>query len=158
MIKKFLRAVVPAKVRELVQHFRKQGRNFKSLSHTYGQWQTIRDWASIDGSRQPIPWYTYPATEFLSHLDFAGLKVFEYGSGNSTVWWSTRASHITSVEDDEVWYEKVKRALSSGNVEYCLEKNPEKYFSMADDTFDIFIVDGKHRRECLEHVVGLGGG
>jgi len=86
------------------------------------------------------------------------IRVFEYGSGNSTLWWSGRASHITSVEDDQSWYEKIKSSLNNKNVDYRLEMDRQKYFSMADDTFDIFIVDGKYRRECLEHVIKLGGG
>jgi len=81
--------------------------------------------------------------------------VFEYGSGNSTLWWSRRAGKLTSVEDDHVWYEKIKASFSTKNVTYCLEKDRKKYFSMARDDFDIFIVDGKYRRECLEHVVKI---
>jgi hypothetical protein len=158
MIKKAIRSVIPEKLFERIQRLRKQGRNFKSLAQNYGQWTTIRDWNSVDEKGQPIPWYTYPTTEFLSHLDLSAFKVFEYGSGNSTLWWSDRTSQITSVEDDQSWYEKIKSSLKNKNVDYRLEKDRQKYFSMADDGFDIFIVDGKYRGECLEHVVKLGGG
>jgi hypothetical protein len=91
----------------------------------------------------------------LSHLDLSSFKVFEYGSGNSTLWWAERSKQVTSVEDDELWYEKIKLLLKSQNVEYCLEKNPQKYFTMATNYFEVLIVDGKYRRECLNHIVNL---
>lgn len=158
MIKKTIRAVVPGKLLERVQRFRKQGRNFYVLARKYGQWPSIRDWNSVDANGAPTPWYTYPTTEFLSHLDLSSLNVFEYGSGNSTLWWSERAKKVMAVEDDEDWFKKIKTSLQNKHVDYHLEKDRQKYFSMASDDFDIYIVDGKYRRECLEHVVNLGGG
>jgi len=155
MIKKFVSYVNPKKIKEYIQRLLKQVSNFKKLALNYGQWRTIRDWSSVDKSGVPIPWYTYPATEFLSHLDFSSFKVFEYGSGNSTLWWAERSKQVTSVEDDELWYEKIKLLLKSQNVEYCLEKNPQKYFTMATNDFEVLIVDGKYRRECLNHIVNL---
>ena len=161
MIKKFVGYMTPKKIKEYIWPLLKQVSNFKKLALNYGQWRTIRDWSSVDKSGVPIPWYTYPATEFLSHLDLSSFKVFEYGSGNSTLWWAERSKQVTSVEDDELWYEKIKLLLKSQNVEYCLEKNPQKYFTMATNDFEVLIVDGKYRRECLNHIVNLkkmGGG
>jgi hypothetical protein len=161
MIKKFVSYVTPKKIKEYIWPLLKQVSNFKKLALNYGQWRTIRDWSSVDKSGVPIPWYTYPATEFLSHLDLSSFKVFEYGSGNSTLWWAERSKQVTSVEDDELWYEKIKLLLKSQNVEYCLEKNLHKYFTMATNDFEVLIVDGKYRRECLNHIVNLkkmGGG
>ena len=34
-----------------------------------------------DNNKNPIPWYTYSAIEFLRQLDFSNSHVFEYGSG-----------------------------------------------------------------------------
>ncbi len=157
MIKEALRSILPAKSLERAQRLRKQLRNFKLLANEYGQWSTIRDWNSVDRTGQPIPWYTYPATEFLTHLDLSRFKVFEYGSGNSTLWWSKQVEKVTSVEDDEAWFKKISGSLNAKNVEFILEKDREKYSSMAGNDSDIFIVDGKYRKECLEHVVNLGG-
>jgi hypothetical protein len=161
MIKKFVSYVTPKKIKEYIQRLLKQVSNFKKLALNYGQWITIRDWSSVDKNGAPIPWYTYPTTEFLSHLNLSSFKVFEYGSGNSTLWWAARSKQVTSVEDDELWYKKIKCLLKSQNVEYRLEKNPQKYFTMATNDFEVFIVDGKYRRECLNHIVNLkkfGGG
>jgi hypothetical protein len=151
MIKKIIKFLIP----KYIQRLLKQGSVFKGLVQSYGQWKTIRDWSSVDKSGAPIPWYTYPTTEFLSHLDLSRFKVFEYGSGNSTLWWAARTKQVTSVEDNQLWYEKIKSSLKEQNVEYRLEKNSQKYFTMATDDFQIFIVDGKYRRECLSHIVNL---
>lgn len=161
MLKKFARLVLPTKLLKRLQPARKQARNFKSLAREYGQWRTIRDWDSVDSNGEPIPWYTYPATEFLSHINFSRFKVFEYGSGNSTLWWSKRAKQVTSVEDHDIWFRRINSKIaadSNNNITYRLEKGGQQYFSMATSEYDIFLVDGSHRRECLEHIVTLGGG
>ena len=149
---------VPGKLLQRVRQLRTQGRNFKSLAQGYGQWLSIRGCNSVDKEGQPIPWYTYPTIEYLSHLELSTLRVFEYGSGNSTLWWAARVSHVTSVEDDRGWYDKIKSSLNFQNVDYRLARNSREYFSMATNDFDIYIVDGTHRRECLEHVASLESG
>jgi hypothetical protein len=155
MIKKFIHSVLSLKILTQIKRLLNQTHNFKLLAKDYGQWRTIRDWSSVDESGQPIPWYTYPATEFLSHLDLSQFKVFEYGSGNSTLWWSKRAKKVMSVENDESWHKKIKDSLKTQNVTCHLEKDRQKYFSMASNDFDIFVIDGKYRQQCLEQVVNL---
>lgn len=48
----------------------------------------------------PVPWYTYPAVDFLSMLDFSDARVCEYGGGQSTLWWAARAKSVLSIEQD----------------------------------------------------------
>jgi hypothetical protein len=45
----------------------------------YGHLQSVRVRESIDGSGEAVPWYTYPAIEFLKQFDFTEKSVFEYG-------------------------------------------------------------------------------
>lgn len=153
-MKKLMKSLLPNKFISSVQHIKKQIQNFRGLAKAYGQWQTIRDWNSVDSQGHPVPWYTYPTTEFLTHLDLTEFDVFEYGSGNSTVWWAGRAKQVTSVEDDESWHNRIENRIHSDlhNIRYKLEKDPVKYYTMATNEHDIVIVDGKHRRECLEHL------
>lgn len=35
-------------------------------------------------------------------------RVFEYGSGNSTLWWQAHAGEVVSVEHDRPWFEHAK--------------------------------------------------
>ncbi len=93
--------------------------NWKILSIDFAQFSTMKRWECIDAAGDPIPWYTYPASEYLKQLDFSDKRVLEYGSGYSTIFWSRRAKHVVSIEDSPGWYEKIKPLLP-GNVTYRL--------------------------------------
>ena len=70
------------------------------LAFEYGHLRTAALGRPIDAEGRPVPWYTYPAIEFLRQLDFANASVFEYGSGNSTLFWCSIAREVISVEDE----------------------------------------------------------
>lgn len=63
----------------------------------------------------PIPWYTYPAITELARITPATARVFEYGSGNSSLWWRRHAAEVVSVEHDPVWH-KHSKAGQEGDV------------------------------------------
>ena len=44
--------------------------------------------------------------------------VLEYGSGSSTPWFASRVNELVSVENDKVWYERVKAWTASTTTEY----------------------------------------
>lgn len=75
---KIIRKIV---VKMLPRYLKAQLRNFYILAFEYGQFKTIKNWDCIDREGNPIPWYTYPAIEFLNSLDFSNKSVFEYGGG-----------------------------------------------------------------------------
>src|SRR5215213_3851569 len=64
---------------------------FVALEFRYGRFRSAGAGRSIDGHGTPIPWYSYPAIEYLKQLDFRDRTVFEFGSGNSTLFWAARA-------------------------------------------------------------------
>ena len=106
-------------------------------------------------SEEPIPWYTYPAIEFLSQIDFSGGSIFEFGSGNSSAWWSVRAKVVVSVESDPAWHAEVSRRLKP-NQTLLLETDKFAYansFLNLSTEFDVIVVDGVHRRLCVEAVL-----
>jgi len=96
-----------------------------------------------DAEGNPTPWYTLPAIEYLSQLDWTDSDVFEYGCGNSTLWWSKRAKSVTSVEADEAWANRVK-GLAPTNCSIHLETEREKYAAhiLNFGGFDVVVVDG----------------
>lgn len=70
-----------------------------------------------------IPWMTFSAIDFLKKISHSGMNIFEYGSGGSTFFWASRVKHITSVEHDRSWFEKIKMELAEQkitNVDYIL--------------------------------------
>jgi SAM-dependent methyltransferase len=111
-----------------------------------------------DAQGNPIPWYTLPAIEYLSKLDWSSSDVFEFGCGNSTIWWSRRAKSVTSVEDSKQWYEQV-RARTGSNCHLKLVTNPEAYAEhvLDFDGFDVVIIDGIFqnggRLKCTESAI-----
>src|SRR5438874_8117571 len=70
----------------------------------------------VDGQARPVPWVTYPAYEMLYQLVKPSWKVFEYGCGNSSLWWSTHASEVVSVEHNINWANHV-RAQRRANLQ-----------------------------------------
>lgn len=104
----------------------------------------------IDADGNPIPWYTYPATEYLRQLDLTGKSVFEFGSGNSTLFWCQRARHVTAVESNKEWYQHCNKFLKK-NMVLKLAISKQDYLNamvQAGSKFDIIIIDGDYRTEC----------
>ena len=135
----------------------KQLFNFRTLARGYNQWNTIRDGDCKDCKGEAIPWYTYPAVEYLSHLDLGQLSVFEYGSGNSTLWWSQRARSVVSIENDPEWYERVTSKLKgcTGDVIYQLQTDRQGYVHSLAREFDITVIDGRYRMECAKRFLDV---
>jgi len=61
-----------------------------------------------DSNGNAVPWFTYPAIQFLNGVVQPSWKVFEYGSGYSTVFWNARCALTVSVEHDESWFNHLK--------------------------------------------------
>jgi hypothetical protein len=137
---------------------RKQLSSGKVLARRYGQFRSMKLLECVDADGMPIPWYTYPAIEYLSHLDFSKLAIFEYGSGNSTLWWAKRALSVTSVENDENWYAKIQATMNHTLVDdrrpFCmLEHDRGSYINSLSKPHDVVVVDGRFRKECVEHLL-----
>lgn len=125
-IKQIIKKFIPQVILDKRTHIQKQLANFKTLSKEYGQYQTIVKWSCIDKDNNPIPWYTYPAIEFLKNLDFSNKIVLEYGSGNSSSFWAKRAKKVISIERDKKWFEMVS-ANKLPNQEIYLKELDANY-------------------------------
>lgn len=69
------------------------------------------------------PWLSYEAIDFLSRHLRSDMKLFEYGSGGSTLFFAKIVGEIVSVEHDKNWFLMVKGfldQLKQSNVEYIL--------------------------------------
>jgi len=109
---------------------------------------------AVDESGQPLPWYCLAAIDFLTTLDFSQSSVLEFGSGQSTLWWSAKAASVVAVEESDEWYGSVRGWLqSSHNTEVHLETDLERHARLPltwDRTFDVVVVDGGERVACTE--------
>jgi hypothetical protein len=134
----------------------------RTLWFDYGHLRSAATSRSVDAEGAPLPWYTYPAIEYLRQLDFHDSLVFEYGSGFSTLFWAARARQVVSVEDEEEWH-GLLRAQLLPNCELHLETDLARYVDVIrryPDGFDVVVVDGPARghtrlkccKAALEHL------
>jgi hypothetical protein len=107
---------------------------------------------SVDGAGRPIPWYTFPAVDFLATIPFADASVLEFGSGHSTLWWAERARELVSIEGDPSWFRYVERRLHGRrNVDHILCEDAERYPDVPRGRrFDVVVVDGGDRYRCAQ--------
>ena len=70
-----------------------------------------------------LPWLTFDALDFLNSLPLYRKKIFEYGSGGSTLFWLRKGAFCVSVEHDSSWYARVRALLpKTSNLDYRLCK------------------------------------
>jgi len=116
-----------------------------------GWLMSLRLQQSVDAKGDPIPWFTYSAVYFLTHRVKKGMRVFEYGSGLSTVWWAQHVKEVVSAEHHEGWYKKMKEILPGNASVHYIELHPNGEYSkeaLRHGKFDIIVVDGRDRNNC----------
>lgn len=121
---------------------------------------SFRTQQSFDGEGNPIPWVTYSAVHFLETRVRSGLKVFEYGSGNSTLWWVKHGAKVISCEHDRAWYHELHDRLSSSVSYHLLELkdgNGRPYVEAIThykSEFQVVVIDGEDRVDCALNCLG----
>lgn len=113
--------------------------------------RSMNEKVCVDRDGNPIPWYTYPAIEYLSQFDYHNKKIFEYGTGYSSMYWAKRAQKVISIEDKPEWFAKFSKEFSASNwqMRYCDEKQGYEDMIFADnENYDVIVIDGKRRAEC----------
>ncbi len=113
--------------------------------------RSINEQSCIDKNGNPIPWYTYPAIEYLNQFDYSAKRIFEFGCGNSSKFWAARAMQVVSVEDNSEWFAKWQQELTAANQQVLLRPESKEYENAILEqlqNFDVIIVDGKRRAEC----------
>ncbi len=112
---------------------------------------------AIDSMGRPLPWCTYSYIRFIGPRLNKGMQVFEFGCGNSTLWFADRVMHVSSVEHDEKWASYVK-TIAPANVTLnfqALEYGGEysKMVLLQGRKFDIVVVDGRDRVNCARNAI-----
>jgi hypothetical protein len=126
--------------------------DFDILAQGQGLLATMQTGLPLDGSGNPIPWFTYPAIEYLNQFDLSGKKIFEYGSGNSTAYWARRGAEVWAVDHDQKWFDKMTDSLSTGQTLYYADTEQDYSAAIARPgiLFDIVVIDGTFRTACVE--------
>lgn len=111
----------------------------------------------VDQNNQPIPWVTYSFIDFIKGRLDKTMSLLEYGSGNSTMFYAARVKSVKTVEHNKEWFDIVSKQLPSNvEIEFIeLETGGaySQYGKQFPSTFDIVIVDGRDRVNCLKNSV-----
>ncbi|MES2677827.1 MAG: SAM-dependent methyltransferase [Pseudomonadota bacterium] len=131
----------------------------KIIADEYGFINSAEAGIPLDKNKNPLPLYTYPAIEYLSSLDFANKKIFEFGSGQSTLYWLGQGADVVSVENNVKWIEKLSEPLKEfSNHQYIFADQKDDYINsilkFSDCYFDVIIIDGIFSRYlCAKNVI-----
>ncbi len=120
---------------------------------TSGWLRSLKEGKSIDYNYNPLPWYSYPAIEFIEDKLKGDFRVFEYGSGQSTLWYAQRVKEVISVEHNPDYFLKISASIPN-NVKLVLRENRERYVeeisNYDDGYFDVIVIEGIERVKCAE--------
>lgn len=124
-----------------------------------GWFKAFRTKTAIDNIGQPIPWVTYPFIDFISERLNSDMNIFEFGSGNSALYYSQKVDSITSVKHNQAWYNKISK-ITPSNVtliyKVLIENNEySKCLKDREMIYDIIIVDGVDRNNCIFNSVNF---
>lgn len=114
---------------------------------------------ALTAAGEPAPWYCLGAVDFLETLDFSRASVLEFGSGQSTLWWATKAAEVVAIEESAEWFDYVERSLADvPNATVHLATDLRQHAALPREwnrTFDVVVVDGGDRVPCVETAIGV---
>jgi hypothetical protein len=158
------KTVIRQRVRGLPRTARELNYSLQMLSvmRDIGWHQSVAEDRPVADDGTPRPWYTYPALEWILPRVKPTHRVFEFGGGYSTAWYSQHAAGVVTVEHNAGWLDQVRKmvgdnatlihrsingneATSEGKSVYCtaIEEYPGK-------SFDIIVIDGMERVRCAQ--------
>jgi hypothetical protein len=123
---------------------------------TSGWLNSLRHQRPVNKDNQPIPWLTYPAIDYIDTVIKSDWRIFEWGSGNSTLWWAAKTTSVVAVEDNSEWFNEIKSQMPSNvSLKNITEKSAyvDEILAYEDNSFDVIVIDGSHRNECARAAI-----
>ena len=146
-----LSLLIPSKLKVLLSL------GFKGYLAEKGWFSAFQTKSSIDEHGNPIPWVTYSFIDFISDRINDTHDLFEYGSGNSTIFYASRARSVYAVEHNRQWFTRnLMQQLSNVEMAYRKLGMDDAYAKctlQTDRKFHIIIVDGRDRVKCCKYAV-----
>jgi predicted O-methyltransferase YrrM len=105
--------------------------NIPVLVKYFYAWQRYIDLRS-NALTDERPWITFEAIDFLNSILSDSMKVFEYGSGGSTIFFAKNVKEVISVEHDETWFQSVSASLKAKGL-----KNTDNLYLIAPEYEDV---------------------
>lgn len=111
---------------------------------------------AVDKQGSPVPWIAYGCTYFLEPRLSKDFKVFEFGSGNSTLWWAKHVKQVTSVEYDKKWMKLINnKAPENVKIVYSTLEGRDYEESIVKQKvkYEIIMIDGRKRVESTKTAI-----
>lgn len=106
--------------------------------------QEAEHWRTLDAKGETMPWYTRPCCEWLSTLDLLDKRVWEYGGGQSTLWYRRNGAEVSGVDSSLDW-------SNIAGLRYATGK--EDYLTAITGEFDLICIDGDYRDDCFVYAL-----
>jgi precorrin-6B methylase 2 len=130
---------------------------FEGYLYETGWSRSVIEGKPVDKDGNPLPWISIPTIELLKEKDLSQLFVFEYGAGNSTIWFSKRVKKVVSIEHDKEWFAFVQKMIDAKNSKVYFKElsyGGDYARSILDyNEVDIALVDGRDRVNCAKNSV-----
>ena len=99
----------------------------------------------------------YPVITLIQGRLNKNMRLFEYGSGYSTLFFAKLVGDVVSVEYDLTWYEKISKELPK-NARVMFVKNDVdgsycRAIHQVHEFFDVVVVDGRDRVNCIKQAL-----
>ena len=139
------------------------------FAHRTGYYRSALMRKAVQKNGQPLPWYTYPAIDFLKFRTYKDKNILEFGGGQSTLWWADKARSVVTLEGDQAWFNKIKGKMPP-NVELHYVSMETKDINVAQvkdvleslshSSYDVIVIDGLYRVHliniALKYLTGDG--
>ena len=121
-------------------------------------WRFFKEPAGIGLSGENArPWMNEPVVDFLDQRVNSEMRVFEYGSGASTLFFAARAKEVIAAEHNPQWRESVSQHLPDNAHVVVAPAEPAREYAAAiceaDGLFQLILIDGEHRMECVNPAI-----
>ncbi|MHA4894065.1 class I SAM-dependent methyltransferase [Pedobacter sp. PWIIR3] len=130
---------------------------FKGYLADRGWFDAFKTKSAIDENGNAIPWVTYSFIDFIKDRITKQHDIFEFGSGNSTIFYAKLAGSVYSVEHDKEWFDKSSKInLPNVKMIQCDLQPGGDYCKSAAPTgkkFHVIIVDGRDRVNCCKQAI-----
>lgn len=101
-----------------------------------------------------LPWYNIKLIHFLNNFLQKNFDIFEYGGGNSTLYYASKVKSVSTIEGKQEWIDfinKNKQNLHNIKVQKCniIQNFSLEINNFTTKEFDIVVVDSRDRAKCL---------
>ncbi len=102
-----------------------------------------------------LPWWSYEAIDWAAKNLNADHRVFEWGSGGSSVFLSRLCKSVLSIENDAEWHRRMIRKIQQRSIlnlqvrkkEICLTNQEgfenSEYCEALSESYDLIVIDGE---------------